>query len=123
MPPNPEPIRVADKFPLIPDYWSPRIIAQVNDTHVKAARLLGEFDWHHHTDEDELFWVIRGRLLIQFRDRDVWLEPGELLVVPRGVEHRPIAHEEVHLVLVEPATTLNTGNVVSERTVRDPEPI
>lgn len=105
----------------IRDHWRPRIAAQVNDTHVKLVKLLGEFEWHHHEAEDELFWVVRGRLLIQFRDRDVWLDEGEFLMVPRGVEHRPVATEEVEMVLVEPAGTLNTGNVVSERTVAQPE--
>jgi mannose-6-phosphate isomerase-like protein (cupin superfamily) len=123
MPSHTEPIRVIDKFKLVPEHWSPRIIAQVNDTQVKVVRLLGEFHWHHHVEEDELFWVISGRLLIQFRDGDVWLEPGELLVVPRGVEHRPVAPEEVHVVLIEPGTTLNTGNVSNERTVRHLESI
>jgi mannose-6-phosphate isomerase-like protein (cupin superfamily) len=111
-----EPIVLRDKLAAVREHWSPRIIAEVNDTHVKVAKLLGEFDWHHHEAEDELFWVVDGRLLIQFRDRDVWLGPGELLLVPRGVEHRPVAHEEVQLVLIEPATTLNTGNIVNERT-------
>lgn len=117
------PIHIADKLSLVSEYWSPRVIAQVNDTQVKVVRLLGEFDWHHHTNEDELFWVIDGRLLIQFRDREVWLGPGELLVVPRGVEHRPVAPDEVRLVLIEPATTLNTGNVETTRTVHEPERI
>jgi mannose-6-phosphate isomerase-like protein (cupin superfamily) len=112
------PICLAEKFALFDDHWSPRIIARVNETAVKVAKLLGDFDWHAHPEADELFWVIRGRLLIQFRDRDVWLEPGELLTVPRGVEHRPVAPEEVHLVLIEPAGTLNTGNIVTPRTVR-----
>lgn len=98
------------------DHWNPRVIADVNDTQVKLAKLLGEFDWHHHEQEDELFLVLHGRLLMQFRDREVWLEAGELLVVPRGVEHRPVAAEEVHVLLVEPASTLNTGNVRSART-------
>lgn len=112
-----------DKFALVTEHWSPKLIAQVNDTHVRIAKLLGEFDWHHHEDEDELFWVLRGRLLIQFRDGEVWLGPGELLKVERGVEHRPVAPEEVHLVLIEPATTVNTGDRVTERTVREVERI
>ena len=114
-------VNVRAELDRIRDHWRPRIAAQVNDTHVKLVKLLGEFEWHHHEAEDELFWVVRGRLLIQFRDRDVWLDEGEFLVVPRGVEHRPVAAEEVEMVLVEPAGTLNTGNLVSERTVAQPE--
>lgn len=114
-------VNLGAEFDRIREHWRPRIAAQVNDTHVKLVKLLGEFDWHHHDAEDELFWVVRGRLLIQFRDRDVWLDEGELLVVPRGVEHRPVAAEEVELVLVEPIGTVNTGNVVGERTVAEPE--
>ena len=105
----------------ITEHWSPRIAAAVNDTHVKLAKLQGEFDWHHHDHEDELFLVVKGRLLLQFRDGEVWLEEGELLVVPRGVEHRPVAPEECHVVLVEPAGTLNTGTQVTDRTVPEPE--
>lgn len=114
-------VNLRAEFDRIREHWRPRIAAQVNDTHIKLVKLLGEFEWHHHEAEDELFWVVRGRLLIQFRDRDVWLDEGELLVVPRGVEHRPVAREEVELVLVEPKGTLNTGNVVGERTVAEPE--
>jgi mannose-6-phosphate isomerase-like protein (cupin superfamily) len=116
-------IDLAGKFDLIADHWSPRIIARVNETAVKVAKLKGAFDWHHHEAEDELFWVIHGRLLIQFRDRDVWLEPGQMLLVPRGVEHRPVAPEEVHIVMIEPATTLNTGNIRNDRTVETVEEI
>lgn len=111
-----EKVNLRQKLARIGDHWNPRVIAEVNDAQVKVAKLLGEFEWHHHEQEDELFLVLEGRLCLQFRDREVWLEPGELLVVPRGVEHRPVAPEEVHLLLVEPATTLNTGNVRSERT-------
>lgn len=102
-------------------YWSPRIAAEVNETHVKLAKLHGDFDWHHHPAEDELFLVVRGRLLLEFRDHEVWLEEGELLTVPRGVEHRPVAPEECHVLLVEPKGTLNTGADTTERTVADPE--
>lgn len=110
-------VNFADKFTLITDYWSPRIAGELNDSYVKLAKLQGEFIWHHHEDEDELFLVIQGRLLMQFRDREVWIEAGEFLVVPKGVEHRPVAPEEVHLVMIEPKTTRNTGNIENERTV------
>ncbi len=103
------------------DLWSPRIVGQVNDVHVKLAKLRGEFPWHRHEGEDELFLVLEGRLRLEFHDREVWLAPGEMVIVPRGTEHRPVAEEEVHVLLVEPAGTLNTGDVRNERTVQDPE--
>ena len=99
------------------EHWSPKLVAQVNDTDIKLVKLKGEFVWHHHDHEDELFLVLKGRLLMQFEDREEWVEPGEFIVVPHGVEHRPVAPEEVHLMLIEPRGTLNTGNVVNERTV------
>lgn len=101
----------------ITEHWHPQVIAELNGQHVKLAKLDGEFVWHHHDDEDELFFVIRGRLVMELRDRSVTINPGELFVVPRGVEHRPVAPEEVHLMLFEPAGTVNTGNVRNERTV------
>ena len=104
----------------ITEHWSPRIAAEVNATHVKLARLKGSFDWHHHADEDELFLVLEGRLCLELRDREVWLEAGEMMVVPRGVEHRPVAPEECRVLLVEPKGTLNTGTEVTERTVAEP---
>ena len=119
----PDKINLREKFALIHDHWHPRIAARVNDVAVKLVKVQGEFDWHHHDTEDELFLVVRGRLLMQFRDREVWLDEGEMIVVPHGVEHRPVAPAEVELMLVEPAATLNTGNVVSARTVASPEPI
>jgi mannose-6-phosphate isomerase-like protein (cupin superfamily) len=118
-----EKIRLADTFAAFDERWSPKIVAELNDAHVKVVKLEGEFVWHHHDDEDELFLVVAGRLRMELRDGDVVLEPGELLVVPRGVEHRPVAEEETHVVLVEPKTTLNTGNVRSGRTVDEPERI
>jgi mannose-6-phosphate isomerase-like protein (cupin superfamily) len=114
-------INLRDKLAQIREPWQPHIAAQVNDVHVKLARLRGEFDWHHHELEDELFLVIRGRLLMQFRDREVWLDEGECIVVPRGVEHRPVAPDEAEVMLIEPAGTLNTGTVETARTVRDPK--
>jgi mannose-6-phosphate isomerase-like protein (cupin superfamily) len=116
-------INIAEKFSRFQEHWSPRLVAQVNDTDVKVVKLQGEFVWHHHDREDELFLVIKGRLLMQFRDREEWIEEGEFIVVPHGVEHRPMAPEEVHLMLIEPRGTVNTGNVVNERTVATLETI
>ena len=116
-------MNIAEKFAQIDEHWSPRLAGRVNDTDVKLTRLLGEFVWHHHDAEDEMFLVVKGRLLMQFRDREEWIEPGEFIVVPKGVEHRPVAYEEVHVILIEPAGTLNTGNIRSERTVERVLPI
>ena len=110
-------INIAEKLALFSEHWQPHLVAQVNDTDVKLTKVRGEFVWHHHEHEDEMFLVIKGRLLMQFRDHEEWIEPGEFIVVPRGVEHRPVAPEEVQLILIEPRGTLNTGNVVNERTV------
>jgi mannose-6-phosphate isomerase-like protein (cupin superfamily) len=110
-------VNLAEKLALFSDYFSPKIVGELNGQHVKIVKAKGEFEWHHHEREDELFLVLRGRLAIHFRDRVVELEPGELCIVPRGVEHKPVAAEEVSLLLFEPAGTLNTGNVRSERTV------
>lgn len=113
-------VNLAEKFALFQEYLSPRIAGELNDAHVKLVKLKGEFVWHHHEAEDELFWVVKGRLLIKFRDREVWLNEGEFLIIPRGVEHLPVAEEEVHVVLIEPKSTLNTGNVQNEKTVETP---
>ena len=113
-----EKVNLQEKFALFHDHWRPRILGEVNDCQVKAAKLLGEFEWHHHEQEDEMFLVIKGQLTIKFRDRDIVLNPGEFLIIPRGVEHLPVADEEVHLLLFEPKTTLNTGTLESDRTVR-----
>ena len=121
--PTPAPVALAERFAAITDHWRPRIAAELNGQQVKLVKLLGEFVWHHHDHEDELFLVHRGRLRMEFRDRVVELGPGEMIVVPRGVEHRPVATEEVEVLLFEPATTLNTGNVVNERTVAELERI
>jgi RimJ/RimL family protein N-acetyltransferase/mannose-6-phosphate isomerase-like protein (cupin superfamily) len=107
----------AAKMSLVTALWQPKLIARVNDTDVRLARIQGDFIWHRHDAEDEMFVVLAGRMLMQFRDREQWVGPGEFIVVPRGVEHRPVAPEEVQLLLIEPSTTLNTGNVVNERTV------
>ncbi len=117
----PQKVNLAQKFGLIKERWSPKIVAELNGQHVKLARLKGEFVWHHHEAEDELFLVLEGELLIQFPDGDVTLRQGELVVVPAGLEQRPMAAEEVHVLLLEPASTLNTGNVRDERTVETPE--
>lgn len=116
-----EKVNLAEKFTLFDEYWSPRIVGKINDMHVKLAKLKGQFVWHHHELEDEMFMVIKGRLLIKFRDRDLWLEEGEFVVIPYGVEHMPVAEEEVHVMLFEPKSTLNTGNVENEHTVFDLE--
>jgi mannose-6-phosphate isomerase-like protein (cupin superfamily) len=116
-------VEIAEKFALFDEPWSPKIVAELNDAYVKVVKLEGEFVWHHHDDEDELFWVVSGRLRMELRDGDVVLEPGELVVVPKGVEHRPVAEGETHVVLIEPKTTLNTGNVRDGRTVDELERI
>ena len=111
-----EKIDLAQKFSLFHDHWSPKIVGELNDSHVKLVKVQGEFVWHHHEVEDELFLVVKGRLTIKLRDRDIELGEGELVIIPRGVEHKPVAEQEVHLLLLEPKTTLNTGNVENERT-------
>ncbi len=111
-----DPINIKNKLSLFFDYWHPRIIGELNGQYVKIAKLKGEFVWHSHEHEDELFMVIKGRLMIRFKDRDVYLEEGEMLIVPAKVEHQPIAKEEVHVMLFEPKTTVNTGNIIEERT-------
>lgn len=116
-----EKVSLAEKLGRIHEPWSPRIVAELNGQHVKLARLRGEFVWHHHEHEDELFLVVRGRLTMELRDRTLTLEPGELVVIPRGVEHRPVAADgDVEVLLFEPASTLNTGNVRDDRTVDAP---
>jgi mannose-6-phosphate isomerase-like protein (cupin superfamily) len=118
-----EKVNLAEKLALFDDHWHPRIVGELNGQQVKLVKFIGEFVWHHHEHEDELFLVVKGRFRMEFRDRDVWLEEGEFLVVPRGVEHRPVAEEEVHVLLFEPASTLNTGDVRNERTIEAPERI
>jgi mannose-6-phosphate isomerase-like protein (cupin superfamily) len=110
-------INLAAKLSLFADHWSPKVIADLNGQQVKLVKFQGEFVWHHHEHEDELFLVLEGRFRMDYRDRQIWLERGELIVVPRGVEHRPFAEEEVAVLLFEPASTLNTGDVVERRTV------
>ncbi len=118
-----EVVNLRDKFAKFTDHWRSRVVGELNDTFVKLVKIKGEFIWHHHEEEDELFFIAKGRLLMKFRDRDVWINEGEFLIVPRGVEHCPVAPEEVHVMLIEPKSTVNTGNVVSERTVTEFERI
>jgi len=110
-------VNLEDKFRQITEYWQPRIAGELNDSYVKLAKLKGEFVWHLHENEDELFLVAQGRLCIKLRDGDLWLEAGELVIIPKGIEHCPVAEEEVQVLLLEPKSTLNTGNVRNERTV------
>jgi len=114
-------VNIAEKFSKISEYWKPYIGAELNGQYVKFDKLKGEFVFHHHDNEDELFLVVKGRFRMEFRDRYEWIEEGEFIVVPRGVEHKPVAEEECWILLFEPATTLNTGNVSNERTVRELE--
>jgi len=114
---------LAEKFAAFNDAWSPKLVGEVNDMQVKLAKFRGEFVWHHHESEDELFLVVEGQLRIKFENKEVTLNPGEFLIVPRGVRHMPIADEECQVLLLEPKTTLNTGNVTSERTVNQIENI
>ena len=112
-----EKVNLVDKLKRFNDHWSPKIVGEVNDSAVKLVKLQGEFVWHHHDVEDEMFFVIKGRLLMKLRDQDLWLDEGEFVIIPHGIEHMPVAPEEVHIMLFEPKTTLNTGNIQNERTV------
>lgn len=109
-------VNLSEKLNLITDCWQPHIVGELNGQHVKLVKLQGEFVWHHHDDEDELFLVLQGTLTMRFRNREVVVQPGEFIIVPRGVDHQPMASEEVHVLLFEPAGTVNTGNVTSVRT-------
>jgi len=109
-------VNLSEKFARIQDHWNPRIIGELNDSYVKAVKFRGEFVWHHHENEDELFLVVAGKFRMCYRDREVTVGPGEFVVVPRGVEHKPVADEECSVMLLEPKSTLNTGNVQNERT-------
>jgi len=118
-----EKVNLAHKFDLFNEHWSPKIVGKLNGQHVKLAKLQGEFVWHHHDDEDELFLVMKGQLIMKLRDGDIVLDEGEFLIVPRGVEHKPVANKEAYVLLFEPIGTLNTGNVAGEMTVVDPDKI
>ena len=110
-------VNLTEKFSLFASHWDPKIVGELNGQHVKLVKFQGAFVWHRHENEDEMFLVVKGRFTMRFRDRDVVLEENEFLIVPRGMEHCPVAREEAHVILVEPKTTLNTGNVHNERTI------
>ena len=114
-----EKVSLIEKLESFRDYWSPKIIGELNDSFVKLVKLKGEFVWHHHETEEELFLVIKGTLVMKLRDRDIRVGEGEFIIIPRGVEHLPVAENEVHVLLLEPKSTLNTGDVVNERTVAE----
>ncbi len=114
-------VNLAEKFAQFNSHWDPKIVGALNGQHVKLVKVQGEFLWHHHEEEDELFLVIEGQLTIKFRDKDVVLNEGEFLIIPKGVEHMPVAEEEAHILLFEPKATLNTGDKASEKTVSDLE--
>jgi mannose-6-phosphate isomerase-like protein (cupin superfamily) len=116
-------VTLQDKFARFSEPWSPKVVGELNGQQVKLVKFVGDFVWHHHDNEDELFLVVKGRFRMEVRDRHVWLEEGEMVIVPRGVEHRPVAEEEAQVLLFEPATTLNTGNVRNERTLDELEKI
>ena len=118
-----EKVNLIEKLAQFHDQWKPKIVGELNGQQVKLVKFQGPFVWHHHDNEDEMFLVVKGRFRMEFRDRHVWLEVGEFLIVPRGVEHRPVADVEAHVLLFEPASTLNTGNVQNERTVANLERI
>lgn len=118
-----EKVNLAEKLSLFEEHWSPKIVGELNGQYVKLAKLKGDFVWHHHEAEDEMFLVVKGCLVIKLQDRDVVLGEGEFLIVPRGVEHCPVAEEEVHIMLFEPKSTLHTGNVRTEKTVETLETI
>jgi mannose-6-phosphate isomerase-like protein (cupin superfamily) len=112
-------INLVEKFSLFTEHWSPQIAAELNGQHVKLVKFKGAFTWHHHEQEDELFYVVKGRFDMELRDKTITINEGEFIIVPKGVEHRPNAKEEVHVLLFEPATTLNTGNVENEFTKKE----
>lgn len=118
-----EVVNFEEKLSQVKEYWSPKIVGEINDAYVKVVKFQGEFVWHHHDHEDEMFLVLRGNLRMRFRDRDQLIKPGEFIVVPKGVEHMPVADQEVHVALFEPKSTLNTGNVENERTLHQLERI
>lgn len=109
-------VNIGEKLAQVSQHWQPTIVGELNQDYIKVVKFRGEFLWHHHENEDEMFLVVKGTLRMKFRERDVLVGPGEFIIVPKGVEHMPVAEEEVHVVLIEPRTTLNTGNVRNERT-------
>lgn len=111
------PVDLESKFELVTEHWSPKIVGELNDSYVKIVKVKDEFIWHKHENEDELFLVVKGTLVIRLRERSLTIQPGQFVIIPRGVEHLPVAEEEVHILLMEPKSTLNTGDVRNERTV------
>ena len=118
-----EKINLAQKFDLIDEHWSPKVVGEVNDVSIKLVKFQGDFIWHHHETEDELFFVVKGNMVMKLRDGDISVGENEFIIIPRGVEHMPMADEEVFVMLIEPKTTRNTGNIENERTVKEPEHI
>ncbi len=116
-----EKVNLAEKLSVFNDYFNPRIVGELNGQHVKLVKFQGEFIWHHHDNEDELFYVVKGSFDMHFRDKTITVNAGEFLIVPRGVEHKPVAEQEVSIMLFEPATTLNTGNIIDKKTVTNLE--
>ncbi len=116
-----EKVNLAEKLSVFSDYFNPRIVGELNGQHVKLVKFQGEFIWHHHDNEDELFYVVKGSFDMHFRDKTITVNAGEFLIVPRGVEHKPVAGQEVSIMLFEPATTLNTGNIIDKKTVTNLE--
>lgn len=114
-------VNLAEKFSQFESYWDPKIVGELNNQYVKLAKFQGEFIWHHHENEDELFLVVKGKLIIKLRDGDVELDEGEFFIIPRGVEHLPVAEKEAHILLFEPKGTLNTGETDSDKIVNDLE--
>jgi mannose-6-phosphate isomerase-like protein (cupin superfamily) len=112
-----EPVDIEEKFRRFQEYWHPKIVGELNESHVKLAKLKGEFVWHKHEKEDELFWVVKGTLVIKLRDQDITIRPGQFVIIPKGMEHLPVAKEEVQVVLLEPKMTVNTGDAAGDRTV------
>jgi mannose-6-phosphate isomerase-like protein (cupin superfamily) len=116
-------VNIEEKLALFNEQWQPKIVGELNGQYVKLVKFQGPFVWHHHDNEDEMFFVVKGRFRMEYEDHDEWIEEGEFVIVPRGVEHKPVAEEEAHVLLFEPASTLNTGNVENERTVPELERI
>jgi mannose-6-phosphate isomerase-like protein (cupin superfamily) len=116
-------VNIEEKLALFNEQWKPKIVGELNGQYVKLVKFQGPFVWHHHDNEDEMFFVVKGRFRMEYRDHDEWIEEGEFVIVPRSVEHKPVAEEEAHVLLFEPASTLNTGNVENERTVPELERI
>ncbi|HEY7340411.1 MAG TPA: cupin domain-containing protein [Ktedonobacterales bacterium] len=112
-----EAVNLAQKLTLFQEYWSPKVVGELNDNYLKVVKVKGEFVWHKHDEDDELFLVLKGRLVIQLRDQDITLNEGDFLVVPKGVEHRPVAEDEAHVLLIEPKTVVNTGDATDERKI------